>query len=186
MVCVEGKTVQDLHRNDDPCDSEQAHRGARNPTFTEPQTNDAKDQQTRSCNLRRQRGPHVCSQGGIGHDHRHEQALSKPAFTFHGDSRHDVLRRTVICGGRSERRVHVANRSIDVLRFRLNVLLGGRLIVHVQRESGEVQPSGSLEGPLTKEVVLLRFFHAPVLMFGTSRLGACADACAERRARMVC
>ena len=171
MVRVQCESVEDLHRNDDPCDAEQAHRRPRNPPLAKPQPCSTEHEQARGGHAWRKGRAHVCSQRRIRHHHRDEQSLSEATLAFNGQASHHVVGRFVRLRSGPERRLDVAHGSVDLGRRFLGVLLVGLLRLHVQGEAGQVQATCALEGALSEEVVLLRFFHATVLACGTSSLG---------------
>ncbi len=163
MVRIQCESVEDLHRNDDPCHAQQAHRRPWNPPLAKPQSCSTEHEQARSGHARRKGRAHVCSQRRIRHHHRDKQALSEATLAFNGQAGHHVVGRFVRLRSGSKRRLDVAHSSVGLGRGFLGAPLVGRLRLHVQGEAGQVQATCALEGALPEEVVLLRFFHATVL-----------------------
>ena len=186
MVRVQCESVEDLHRNDDPCDAEQAHRRPRNPPLAKPQPCSTEHEQARGGHAWRKGRAHVCSQRRIRHHHRDEQSLTEATLAFNGQASHHVVGRFVRLRSGPERRLDVAHGSVDLGRRFLGVLLVGLLRLHVQGEAGQIQATCALEGALSEEVVLLRFFHATVLACGTSSLGVHGEKSSASGARSRC
>ena len=168
---VQGKSVEDFHRDDHPRHTKQAHRGPRNPTLSEPQSCPSEHEQARGGHGGRQGCAHVSGQGRIGHHHGHEQPLTEPPLALDRQARDDVVRGSFGGGRSSKGRMDVAHGGVGCICLLFEVFQWLRVLLNVQGEAGKVQTASTLERALAKEVVLLRPFHGLVLKSGTSSLG---------------
>ena len=90
VMHIEGKSVEDFHRNDDPCHAKQMHGWIWNPFFSSPQSGKTHDDEQWSSKEWRQCGSNYPPQNGPNKDHSGKKAVPEPPFSMNGHIGHTV------------------------------------------------------------------------------------------------
>ena len=129
MVDVEGKTIENFHRNNDPCYTEKMHGWIGNPFLSSPKTRQSHDDEQRTSKIGRQSRTDNPTENRPNKDHACKKAKAESTLSMDSHVRDTIGRRCFIDSSISvdgtsiirllifslEKRSHFANSFIDVV-----------------------------------------------------------------------